>query len=99
MISYDEIGRPLIYRNKELTWNNQNQLLRINNDINYIYDVNGIRSYKLVKGIETRYITQNNQIICEENNNGIIIYQYILNKLVGFTYIASSEKLNITILL
>ena len=90
MISYDEIGRPLIYRNKELTWNNQNQLLRINNDINYIYDVNGIRSYKLVKGIETRYITQNNQIICEENNNGIIIYQYILNKLVGFTYTTSS---------
>ena len=90
MISYDEMGRPLIYRNKKLTWNNQNQLLRINNDINYIYDVNGIRSYKLVKGIETRYITQNNQIICEENNNGIIIYQYILNKLVGFTYTTSS---------
>ena len=90
MISYDEMGRPLIYRNKKLTWNNQNQLLRINNDINYIYDVNGIRSYKLVNGIETRYITQNNQIICEENNNGIIIYQYILNKLVGFTYTTSS---------
>ena len=90
MISYDEMGRPLIYRNKKLTWNNQNQLLRINNDINYIYDVNGIRSYKLVKGIETRYITQNNQIICEENNNGIIIYQYILNKLIGFTYTTSS---------
>ncbi|MEI3536897.1 MAG: hypothetical protein V8R16_09315 [Bacilli bacterium] len=87
------MGRPLIYRNKELTWNNQNQLLRINNDIN------GIRACKLVKRLEIRYITQNNQIICEENNNGIIIYQYILNKLVGFTYIASSEKLNITILL
>ena len=84
------MGRPLIYRNKELTWNNQNQLLRINNDIKYQYDVNGIRAYKLVKGIETRYITQNNQIICEENNNGIIIYQYILNKLVGFTYTTSS---------
>ncbi len=84
------MGRPLIYRNKELTWNNQNQLLRINNDINYQYDVNGIRSYKIVKGLETRYITQNNQIICEENNNGIIIYQYILNKLVGFTYTTSS---------
>ena len=89
MISYDEIGRPLIYRNKELTWNNQNQLLRINNDINYKYDVNGIRACKLVKGLETRYITQNNQI-CEENNNGIIIYQYILNKLIGFTYTTSS---------
>lgn len=24
IISYDEMGRPLIYRNKELTWNNQN---------------------------------------------------------------------------
>lgn len=86
------MGRPLIYRNKELTWNNQNQLLRINNDIKYQYDVNGIRACKLVKGLETRYITQNNQIISEENNNGIIIYQYILNKLVGFTYITSSEK-------
>ena len=84
------MGRPLIYRNKELTWNNQNQLLRINNDIKYQYDVNGIRSYKTVKGLETRYITQNNQIICEENNNGIIIYQYILNKLIGFTYTTSS---------
>ena len=41
----------------------------------------------------SNYITQNNQIICEENNNGIIIYQYILNKLVGFTYITSSEKI------
>ena len=84
------MGRPLIYRNKELTWNNQNQLLRINSDIKYQYDVNGIRACKLVKGLETRYITQNNQIICEENNNGIIIYQYILNKLVGFTYTTSS---------
>ena len=84
------MGRPLIYRNKELTWNNQNQLLRINNDIKYQYDVNGIRACKLVKGLETRYITQNNQIICEQNNNGIIIYQYILNKLVGFTYTTSS---------
>ena len=97
MISYDEIGRPLIYRNKELTWNNQNQLLRINNDIKYQYDVNGIRACKLVKGLETRYITQNNQIICEENNNGIIIYQYILNKLVGFTYTTSSGTKNIYI--
>ena len=84
------MGRPLIYRNKELTWNNQNQLLRINNDINYQYDVNGIRACKLVKGLETRYITQNNQIICEQNNNGIIIYQYILNKLVGFEYTSTS---------
>lgn len=62
----------------------------VNNDIKYQYDVNGIRACKLVKRLETRYITQNNQIICEENNNGIIIYQYILNKLVGFTYTTSS---------
>ena len=54
------------------------------------WNVNGIRACKLVKGLETRYITQNNQIICEENNNGIIIYQYVLNKLVGFTYTTSS---------
>ena len=69
---------------------NQDRLISYNNDIKYQYDVNGIRAYKLVKGLETRYITQNNQIICEENNNGIIIYQYILNKLVGFTYTTSS---------
>ena len=48
MISYDEMGRPLIYRNKELTWNNRNQLLRINNDINYKNVVNDIKAYKLV---------------------------------------------------
>ncbi len=69
---------------------NQDKLISYNNDIKYQYDVNGIRACKLVKGLETRYITQNNQIICEENNNGIIIYQYILNKLVGFTYTTSS---------
>lgn len=44
MISYDEMGRPLIYRNKELTWNIQNQLLRINNDIKYQYECKWYKS-------------------------------------------------------
>ncbi len=89
----------LLKKAQEDICDNQDRLISYNNDIKYQYDVNGIRACKLVKGLETRYITQNNQIICEENNNGIIIYQYILNKLIGFIYITSSEKLNITILL
>ena len=83
----------LLKKAQEEICDNQDRLISYNNDIN------GIRACKLGKRLETRYITQNNQIICEENNNGIIIYQYILNKLVGFTYSASSEKLYITILL
>ena len=80
----------LLKKAQEDICDNQDRLISYNNDIKYQYDVNGIRACKLLKELETRYITQNNQIICEENNNGIIVYQYILNKLVGFTYTTSS---------
>ena len=85
-------------KGNNLKWNND-KLIKINDNIIYEYDEKGIRNKKIINNEETTYILNNNQILQMSNKKEKINFRYILNKLVGFTYIASSEKLNITILL
>ena len=94
LFDYNEMGRPKIYKNNELEWNNKGQLcLYINENLDefeYRYDSNGVRNKKIINGKETIYITNGNQIMQMKNDNGKFIFHYILNKLVGFEYTSTS---------
>ena len=88
------MGRPRVYKNNKLQWNNKGQLLLYENEnldkFEYKYDSNGIRYKKIINGKETNYITNGTQILQMKNDNGKFIFHYILNKLVGFEYTNTS---------
>ena len=94
LIHYDKMGRPRVYKNNKLQWNNKGQLLLYENEnldkFEYKYDSNGIRNKKIINGKETTYITNGTQILQMKNDNGKFIFHYILNKLVGFEYTNTS---------
>ncbi len=89
-IAYDSMGRPTTYKDDEYEWNNQGQLTYIvkenGDEIEYLYDTNGIRRKKIVNEIETSYVTNGTQILAIKKGNETMIFRYVLNKLVGFNY-------------
>ena len=88
-ISYDTMGRPVVYKGNKLTWNSNGELLTYDN-IKYSYDINSIRTKKVFNGETHNYVVNGTQILQETIVKGTstttINYHYILNKLVGFTY-------------
>ena len=94
LIHYDKMGRPNVYKNNKLQWNNKGQLCSYTNEnldkFEYRYDSNGVRNKKIINGKETIYIINGTQILQMKNDNGKFIFHYILNKLVGFEYTSTS---------
>ena len=75
-ITYDNIGNPLSIGNKTLTWINGRELNSYtdnNLNVNYKYNKDGIRISKMVNGLETKYLVENNKIIFE-NKSGHVLY-------------------------
>ena len=94
-ITYDKMGRPTTYKGNKLTWNSNGELLTYKDNIKYNYDINGIRTKKVVNGKTHNYVVNGTQILQEKIVEGtsttIINYHYVLNKLVGFTYNKGGE--------
>jgi len=93
MIEYDEIGNMVkIGNNKIFTWIDGRTLKSYNDfsnnlHISYQYDKDGIRISKIVNGSETKYYTENNQIIFENRDNHMLYYiRDNEGNLEGFTY-------------
>ena len=84
------MGRPTTYKGNKLTWNSNGELLTYKDNIKYTYDINSIRTKKVVNGKTHNYVVNGTQILQEKIVEGtsttIINYHYVLNKLVGFTY-------------
>ena len=80
VISYDSNGNPTNYYNGfAFTWISGNQLstASINGNIyQYKYDENGIRTNKIVNGVEHKYYLTGSRIISEEWLDNVIIYLY-----------------------
>lgn len=88
-ITYDNIGNPLTIGNKTLAWMNGRELSTYNdgtNIINYKYNLNGIRTSKIVNNIETKYFIEGSKIVFEDRNGTYIYYIYSNDELVGFKY-------------
>lgn len=93
LITYDEIGNPTWYNEKELIWQNGRQLRDFNDwdnkqSITYKYNENGIRTQKTVNGYEvTNYYLDGTNVIYEQTGNNIIYYTYDSNdNILGLNY-------------
>ena len=91
-IRYDEIGNPLVIGNDiEMSWINGRNLhsyedISKNLEIDYQYDIDGIRTSKTVNGVEINYYLENNNIIYEQCESNLIYYLYDETKLIGLKY-------------
>lgn len=83
---YDTMGRPTTYKDTKMTWNKNGTLASIGDNITYTYNANGIRTKKVVDGVETTFLLDGTRIVKSTTNNVELIYRYVLNKLVGFCY-------------
>lgn len=90
LITYDDVGNPIIIGNQNLFWKNGRELKKIvdaDTEITFDYDINGIRTSKTVNSIQTKYFTENNHIIYEQRDNNMIYYiRDEKNNLLGFRY-------------
>ncbi len=78
-ITYDSIGNMTSYNGYNYTWTNGNELKTIsqdNNQYEYEYNVEGIRTKKVINGKTTNYYLEGNNIIYEDRNGEIIEYLY-----------------------
>lgn len=57
-----------------------------NTSIQYKYNLDGIRTSKIVNGVETKYYLEGRSIIFEKKNNNMINYIYNGDELLGFKY-------------
>ena len=89
LITYDEIGNPLTIGSKKLSWINGRQLNTYedgNLSVSYKYNLNGIRTEKVVNGVKTEYYLEENNIIYEKTGSDIIYYLYDSDGLIGLNY-------------
>jgi len=78
-ITYDSIGNMTSYNGYNYTWTNGNELKRVttgNNQYDYEYNIEGIRTKKTVNGKETEYYLEGTNIIYEKRDGKIIEYSY-----------------------
>ena len=80
-ITYDNRGNIIQLGNIILNWNELNQLTECGDNA-FAYDITGKR---LTKN-NTTYFYDGNRLLREKNGNNEIIYQYAMEKVIGFTY-------------
>ncbi len=88
-ITYDEIGNPTSIGNVALNWMNGRELASYSdgtNTITYKYNLDGIRTSKVVNGINTTYYLEGRTIIFEDRNGDVLYYIYNGSELLGFVY-------------
>ena len=85
-ITYDVMSNPLTIGEHNLSWDKRGRLIGYGENISYTYGLNGVRTSKIINGIKTDYYVLNNKIYAEKSSNHEIIYHYLFNKLIGFTY-------------
>lgn len=74
-ISYDAQGNPTSYLGHTLTWEKGRQLKSFDG-IQYTYNANGIRTSKIVDGVEHNYTLEGSKILKEVWDNSTLIPLY-----------------------
>ena len=77
-ITYDQIGNPLSYRGKTLTWTGRRlDTLTQNGSTNtYLYNADGIRTQKTVNGTATEYFLNGSAILAEKTGDTVNWFIY-----------------------
>lgn len=79
-IIYDAIGNPIkIGENITFDWKNGRELASYSDieadlEINYTYNKDGIRTSKIINGVETKYYLENKNILFENYGTNMIYY-------------------------
>ncbi len=89
-ITYDNIGNPLSYRGKTLTWNGR-QLRSVGNTV-YTYDINGLRTSKTVGNTTTYYTWEDGNLIHQTDGVTSLHFWYGENGAEAFTYITGNTS-------
>ena len=96
-INYDNVGNPITYRGKTLTWVKGTLLSQVvdnNTIINLSYDGFKQRIRKEIGSITTNYKYINNQLIIEERTDGTITHLYSHEGIIGFVLSNYDSSLN-----
>lgn len=90
IITYDTIGNPVTIGNIQLSWINGRQLKEYhdsNVNIDYKYNMDGIRTSKIVNNALTKYYLEGMKIIFEQTGDTVLYYMYSeAGELIGFKY-------------
>ena len=91
LITYDEIGNPLIYHDgKQFTWQHGRQMASLHDEglsVSYTYDDSGIRTSKTVNGTKTQYYLNGSTILTQITGDDRLDFFYDENGLlIGFSY-------------
>ena len=95
-ITYDSIGNPLSYNNRNsytFTWSGRRMTSAVTGGktMSFTYNDEGIRTSKTVNGVTTTYYLYGSQIVGEEINGNVTLYLYDSTGLpIGMQYHASS---------
>lgn len=77
-VTYDEIGNPLNYNNRTLSWTGRQLTGAVDGTcvMTFTYNDEGIRTSKTVDGVTTNYYLNGSQIVAEETNGNVTVYIY-----------------------
>lgn len=88
---YDAIGNPTKYRNKSLEWSYGRLLSKYDNKIQFVYNLNGIRTAK-ISDFTTRFFLNGNKIIEQVDSKNSIKFYYGAEGLTGFHLTSKDNK-------
>lgn len=90
---YDAIGNPLEYRDGwKCEWSRGHRLDKIENsgynvNVTFKYDENGIRTQKIVNGVQTDFITSGIKLLGQKAGENVLLWQVDGNgNTIGFNY-------------
>ena len=90
VISYDEIGNPLSYRDgMEFTWEgHQLEMASVRGkSVSFTYNSDGIRTGKTVDGVATSYFLDGSTVVAQKTGDDVLWFLYDSDGTrVGFTY-------------
>ena len=75
------------YNEYNFSWTNGNELKNItkeNDTYEYQYNIDGIRTKKIINGKETNYYLEGSNILYEERDGEVISYLYDESGITGF---------------
>ena len=75
-ISYDAMGNPTTYLGETLTWNGK-ELTGVTGTASYTYDMNGLRTTKVVGNVTTDYFYNNTVLMgLTDSDNNTLLFSY-----------------------
>ena len=84
--AYDEIGNPTNYLGRVATWSHGHRLDNFGG-AHFTYNTSGIRTRKAINGVETKYLLNGTDIVCQQSSNGKTFkFYYGIDGVTAFDY-------------